>query len=187
MMVPTTRCAALLAGWAACGCGGYLGPAVLVPMNTGKAAFAASAGYRASLGSTQGLVLGLGASAAPGEGRERPWTAWGDAQVGYGRQPVPYLSRWGFEAGAGPAAGVLPGPGHPWSVGWASYVGVPYRISATHRPWELSEHALMFSTLTPALELAQLISVGSREEHRLANILVVSLTYRLSSFLLSEP
>ena len=187
MTLTVSRCAAVLAVSAICGCGAFVGPAVLVPTDAGKATYGASAGYRVYPGSTQGVVLGVGASAAPHEGPERPWLAWADTQVGYGRQPVPYGSRWGFELSAGPAAGVLPAQGRPWSVGWASYLGVPCRISATHRPWELSEHALLFSTLTPALQLAQLIPAGSGREHRLASILVVSLTYRLNTLLLSEP
>jgi hypothetical protein len=187
MTLCPSRYAAVLALSAACGCGGYVGPAALVPTDSGKVAYGATAGYRVYPGSTRGFFCGAGASVALREGPERPWTAWGDAQVGYGQQPVPYLSRWGFELSAGPAAGVLPEPDHPWSVGWASQLGVPYRISTTHRPWELSEHALLFSTLTPSLQMAQLIPVGSGHEHRLANILVVSLTYRLNSLLLSEP
>ena len=140
----------LLTGLGAGGCGGFVGPAAVVPTDGGKVSLGASGGYRIYPGVTRGLVMGGGVAFAPKGGRDRPWRAWADAQAGYGYQPVSHLSHWGVELTAGPAVGLIPDAGeHPVSLGWSWHAGAAYRISGTKKPWEMTEHVQLFSTLTP--------------------------------------
>jgi hypothetical protein len=161
---------------------------VAVPTNGDKVVYGASAGYRVYPSQTQGFVFGGGATFTPPEGRGRQLRGWADVQAGYGYQPLPHLGCWGTELTAGLAAGVLPDAGgYPISGGVVWHAGFPYRISGSKKPWELTEHMELFSTLTPSVGLVQLIPFGAGHEHRVVSTAVFSLTYRLSDFVLTQP
>jgi hypothetical protein len=108
--------------------------------------------------------------------------------AGYGYQPFPHASHFGFEAKAGPAAGILPDRGEPaFSIGWTMELGLLYRLSRTMRPWELGDHTLLYPVLIPSFQVAQLVPLGEGHDHDIATTFVFGISYRTDSWLAVEP
>jgi hypothetical protein len=169
-------------------CGGYLGPAALVPANGSRVTYGGSAGYRTYFGSGEGFVFGANATLAPPAEGKRKSRILGDLTAGYGYLPLPYRGQWGIELGAGPAAGVIPNrDGYPYSMGVGWQLDVPYRVSGTRKPWEVKDRYENYSSLMASFAGSHLIPIGSGHDHVFTTTFVFSLSYRFDTWLAVEP
>jgi hypothetical protein len=175
---------------ATAGCGTSLGAALVtdtLPHSTTTAG--PTAAFRTQPNGSEGLVIGGSAIALPhGKGGSHGWQGWADLSAGYGVVPLAHASRVGFEAMAGPAAGVLArDERHPFAAGWSFRLAVPVRVSRSRASWQVDSAYEPIGCVVPEVSLAQMFPLDAGVDHHVANYLGFSLSFRYDRWLTVVP
>ncbi|HEX2731282.1 MAG TPA: hypothetical protein VHM70_06750 [Polyangiaceae bacterium] len=175
-------CALLLSG-----CGAFAGATTLVPVNADKAEFGPTAGYRVSLGDSDGLMVGgFGSMTFPASPSHHTGHGLMGGGLSYGNLPLPIEPHLGFEGGVGLTGGWSSSTGKATPAGgWYLDIGLPYRVSPTRRPWQMTSRALTYFSVEPALQLMQLFHVSAARE--VETCMTFSLRLQLDQWVVAEP
>lgn len=173
----------------ASGCGVSLGPAAITDVHPHSATQLGAAGsFRAYPGSSQGLVLGGGATVAPKLQDGSKWKGWAEGALGYAVLPLAQTSPVGIEATVGPAAGVMPTQEkRPFSAGWSFRLAMPYRVSRGQSAWEVSSATQSLAYIVPEGAIVQTFPVGSGLDHGAITQLLFSVSFRYEQWLSIIP